>query len=292
PTDKKPSLQKPPRRISQERQRITGLPLYFQGYLSVRHVKSQEFRVYWTELRGTVLFFYDDKKAPTLSDHENIALCLLQLFLHCHSLFSQADNCEYGKEWKGFILTVAKLSVPPDELLLPEQLRRMHEVLEKEKKRRIMLDDCSSASLNNESLPSKHDSSTVTAMPACFYAVSRKEATEMLEKNPSCGNLILRPGSDSKNYAITVRHGLNMICLVFSFCLFCFSVKQVSLASLQDVINYFVTQTQGNLKPFVMETCHNALQMAHSSESKTRKSPAEGQRHKEELTGTPLLQLS
>ena len=84
----------------------------------------------------------------------------------------------------------------------------------------------------------------------------------------------------------------SMICLVFSFCLFCFSVKQVSLASLQDVINYFVTQTQGNLKPFVMETCHNALQMAHSSESKTRKSPAEGQRHKEELTGTPLLQLS
>uniref|UniRef100_A0A8B9CCW5 Signal transducing adaptor family member 1 n=1 Tax=Anser brachyrhynchus TaxID=132585 RepID=A0A8B9CCW5_9AVES len=274
PTDKKPSLQKPPRRISQERQRITGLPLYFQGYLSVRHVKSQEFRVYWTELRGTVLFFYDDKK---LSDHENIALCLLQLFLHCHSLFSQADNCEYGKEWKGFILTVAKLSVPPDELLLPEQLRRMHEVLEKEKKRRIMLDDCSSASLNNESLPSKHDSSTVTAMPACFYAVSRKEATEMLEKNPSCGNLILRPGSDSKNYAITVRHGLNVPCIKHYRVMsketsYIIELeRKVSLASLQDVINYFVTQTQGNLKPFVMETCHNALQMAHSSESKTRK---------------------
>ncbi|XP_013049217.3 signal-transducing adaptor protein 1 [Anser cygnoides] len=301
-----------PRRISQERQRITGLPLYFQGYLSVRHVKSQEFRVYWTELRGTVLFFYDDKKAPTYSQKLDISALTSAtniypnendssqfiLTLSNEELEVKADNCEYGREWKGFILTVAKLSVPPDELLLPEQLRRMHEVLEKEKKRRITLDDCSSASLNNESLPSKHDSSTVTAMPACFYAVSRKEATEMLEKNPSCGNLILRPGSDSKNYAITVRHGLNVPCIKHYRVMsketsYIIELeRKVSLASLQDVINYFVTQTQGNLKPFVMETCHNALQMAHSSESKTRKSPAEGQRHKEELTGTPLLQLS
>jgi len=31
-------------------------------------------------------------------------------------------------------------------------------------------------------------------------------------------------------------------------------VKQVTLPSLQDVVSYFVTQTRGNLKPFVIQT--------------------------------------
>ncbi|NXI62082.1 STAP1 protein, partial [Anseranas semipalmata] len=278
-----------PRRISQERQRITGLPLYFQGYLSVRHSKCQEFKVYWTELRGTMLFFYGDKKAPTYSQKLDISALTSAtniypnesssaqfiLMLSNEELEVKADNCDYGKEWKGFILTVTKLSVPLDESLLPEQLMRMYEVLEKEKKRRITLNDCSNACLNKESLPSRDYSSIATAMPACFYDVSRKEATEMLEKNPSCGNLILRPGSDSKNYAITVRHVLDAPCIKHYRVMsketsYVIELeRQVTLTSLQDVINYFVTQTRGNLKPFVMQMCHNALQMAQSSESKT-----------------------
>uniref|UniRef100_A0A8C0F321 Signal transducing adaptor family member 1 n=1 Tax=Bubo bubo TaxID=30461 RepID=A0A8C0F321_BUBBB len=217
-----------PRQIFQERQRISGLPLYLQGYLSVRHSRCQEFRAYWTELRGTTLFFYDDKKAPT------------------------ANDCECGKEWKGFILTVTKLSVPPDESLLPGQLRRMHEVLEKEKKR-IML--------QRIAMPEKlFRKPHVGLLYLCFYAVSRQEAIEMLEKNPSCGNLILRPGSDSKNYAITIRHELDAPCLkhykvISKGTSYVIQLeKQVTLPSLQDVVSYFVTQTRGNLKPFVIET--------------------------------------
>ncbi|KFQ74796.1 Signal-transducing adaptor protein 1, partial [Phoenicopterus ruber ruber] len=260
-----------PRRIFQERQRITGLPLYFEGYLSVRHSRCQEFRVYWTELRGTMLFFYDDKKAPTYSQKLDISALTSAtniypgengsaqfiLMLSNGELELKAKDCECGKEWKGFILTVTKLSVPPDESLLPEQLTRMHEVLEKEKKRRIMLNDCSSASLNTKSPPS----STLTTMPACFYAVSRQEAVEMLEKNPSCGNLILRPGRDSQNYAITVRQERDAPCLKHYKVMskgrsYVIELeRQVTLPSLQDVVNYFVTQTRGNLKPFVTQTC-------------------------------------
>ncbi|KFP11446.1 Signal-transducing adaptor protein 1, partial [Egretta garzetta] len=257
-----------PRQISQERQKITGLPLYFQGFLSVRHSRHQEFREYWTELRGTMLFFYDDKKAPTYSQKLDISTLTSAtnvypdengsaqfiLMLPSGELELKANNCECGKEWKGFILTVTKLSVPQDASLLPGQLTRMHEVLEKEKKRRITLTDCSRASLNRKSPPS----STLTAMPVCFYAVSRQEATEMLEKNPSCGNLILRPGSDSKNYAVSIRQELDAPCLKH------YKVtskgtsyiieleRQVRVPSLQDVVNYFVSQTQGNLKPFVI----------------------------------------
>ncbi|NXA17659.1 STAP1 protein, partial [Ibidorhyncha struthersii] len=259
-----------PRRISQERQRITGLPLYFQGYLSIRHSRCQEFRVYWTELRGTMLFFYDNKKAPTYSQKLDISALTSAtngypdengsaqfiLMLPNGELELKADDCECGKEWKAFILTVTELSVPPDESLLPEQLRRMHEVLEKEKKRRITLNNCSGASLNTKSPPS----STFTTMPACFYAVSRQEATEMLEKNPSCGNLILRPGSDSKNYAITIRQKLDVPRLKHYKVMSKESgyvielERQVTLPSLQDVVNYFVTHTRGNLKPYVIRT--------------------------------------
>ncbi|XP_063191777.1 signal-transducing adaptor protein 1 [Chroicocephalus ridibundus] len=256
-----------PRQIFQERQRITGLPLYFQGYLSVRHSRCQEFRVYWTELRGTMLFFYEDKKAPAKLDisaltsatnvypDENGSAQFI-LMLSNGELELKANDYEGGKEWKGFILTVTELSVPPDESLLPEQLRRMHEVLEKEKKRRITLNNSSSAYLNRKSPPS----STLTAMPACFYAVSRQEAIEMLEKNPSCGNLILRPGSDSKNYAITIRYKLDAPQLkhykvVSKGTSYVIELeRQVTLPSLQDVVNYFVTQMRGKLKPYVIQT--------------------------------------
>ncbi|KFZ64170.1 Signal-transducing adaptor protein 1, partial [Antrostomus carolinensis] len=259
-----------PRPIFQERQRITGLPLYFQGYLSVRHSRCQEFRVHWTELRGTMLFFYDDKKAPTYSQKLDISSLTSAtdvypdengsaqfiLMLSNGELELKANDCECGKEWRGFILTVTKLSVSPDNSLLPEQLTRMCEVLEKEKKRRNTLNNCSSTSLNTKSPLS----STLTTMPACFYAVSRQEATEMLEKNPSQGNLILRPGSDSKNYAITIRHELDAPRLKHYKVMskgtsYVIELeRRVTLPSLQEVVNYFVTQTRGNLKPFIMET--------------------------------------
>uniref|UniRef100_A0A8C0FBH2 Signal transducing adaptor family member 1 n=1 Tax=Bubo bubo TaxID=30461 RepID=A0A8C0FBH2_BUBBB len=251
-----------PRQIFQERQRISGLPLYLQGYLSVRHSRCQEFRAYWTELRGTTLFFYDDKKAPTYSQKLDISALISATSVHPDENNSaqfvlMLPNAELelkvkrGKLW--FVNHL--LSVPPDESLLPGQLRRMHEVLEKEKKR-IMCNNCPSASLNRKSPPS----STLTTLPTCFYAVSRQEAIEMLEKNPSCGNLILRPGSDSKNYAITIRHELDAPCLkhykvISKGTSYVIQLeKQVTLPSLQDVVSYFVTQTRGNLKPFVIET--------------------------------------
>uniref|UniRef100_A0A8C3PJB4 Signal transducing adaptor family member 1 n=1 Tax=Calidris pygmaea TaxID=425635 RepID=A0A8C3PJB4_9CHAR len=249
---KKPRQSTPaPRRIFQERQRITSLPLYFQGYLSVRRSRCQEFRVYWTELRGTMLFFYDDKKAPTYSQKLDIS-----------ALTSATNVCPDESGSARFILMLPtgelelKLSVPPDESLLPEQLRRMHEVLAKEKHRRNILNNCSSTALDRKSPPS----STQTPLPACFYAVSRQEAIEMLEKNPSHGNLILRPGSDSKNYAITVLHKLDAPHLkhykvVSKGTSYLIDLdRQVTLPSLQDVVNYFVTQTRGNLKPYVIPT--------------------------------------
>uniref|UniRef100_A0A663MTA0 Signal transducing adaptor family member 1 n=1 Tax=Athene cunicularia TaxID=194338 RepID=A0A663MTA0_ATHCN len=255
-----------PRQIFQERQRITGLPLYLQGYLSVRHSRCQEFTAYWTELRGTTLFFYDDKKAPTYSQKLDISALMsatsvypdennsAQFILMLHDAHTKTIAHNVCSLFHFFNYAVHfQLSVPPHESLLPGQLRRMHEVLEKEKKR-IMCNNCPSTSLSRKTQHCEE------VLAWCFYAVSRQEAIEMLEKNPSCGNLILRPGSDSKNYAITIRHKLDAPCLkhykvMSTGTSYIIKLeKQVTLPSLQDVVSYFVTQTQGNLKPFVIET--------------------------------------
>ncbi|KAM8808208.1 signal-transducing adaptor protein 1 [Eudromia elegans] len=270
-----------PRWIFHERQRVTRLPLYLEGHLSIRHPRcQQDFEVYWTELRGTTLFFYNDKKAPTYSEKLDIASLISVTNIHQdengfaefiptlsnEELELKAEDSELGKEWKGFILTVTKMSVPLDESLSPSQLRRMYEVLEKEKKRRMMLNDHSGTSLEEESSPSRNYSSILTAMPACFHAISRQEAIEMLEKNPSYGNLILRPGSNSKNFAVTIRRVLDapfikhyrVMTKENSFVIEL--ERQVTVTSLHDVIDYFVTQTRGNLKPFVMPAGDTTLQ--------------------------------
>ncbi|NWJ01289.1 STAP1 protein, partial [Crypturellus undulatus] len=270
-----------PRRIFHERQRVTRLPLYLEGHLWIRHPGcQQEFTVCWTELRGTTLFFYNDKKAATYSQKLDIAslisvtnihldengLAQFILMLSNEELEMKAEESELGKEWKGFILTVTKMSVPLDESFSPSQLMRMHEVLEKEKKRRMMLNDCSSTSLEEDSSPSRNYSSILTAMPACFHAVSRQEAIEMLEKNSSYGNLILRPGSNNKNFAVTIRQVLDVPFIKHYRVMtkgksFIIQLeRQVTVANLHDVIHYFVTQTRGNLKPFVMPAGDNALQ--------------------------------
>ncbi|NWY05725.1 STAP1 protein, partial [Nothoprocta ornata] len=262
-----------PRRIFHERQRVTRLPLYLEGYLSIRHPRhQQEFEVYWAELRGTTLFFYNDKKAPTYSQKLDIASLVSVTNIHPdengfaqfilmllnEQLELKAEDSELGKEWKGFILTVTKMSVPLDESLSPSQLMRMHEVLEKEKKRRMVLNDHSSASADEESSPHRNYSSILTAMPACFHAVSRQGAIEMLEKNPSYGNLILRPGSSSKSFAVTIRHVLDAPFIKHYRVMtkekgFAIQLeRQVTVSTLHDVIDYFVTQTRGNLKPFVI----------------------------------------
>ncbi|XP_030169631.1 signal-transducing adaptor protein 1 isoform X5 [Lynx canadensis] len=233
--DKKPP--KPaPRRIFQERLKITALPLYFEGFLLVKRSECQEYKHYWTELRGTTLFFYSDKKSPT------------------------TENAESGEEWRGFILTVTELSVPLHVSLLPGQVIRLQEVLEREKRRRIETERIPSSAIEKEQEPTEDYVDVLNPMPVCFYAVSRKEAIEMLEKNPSLGNMILRPGSDSKNYSITIRQGIDMPRIKHYKVM---SVgknytieleKPVTLPNLFSVIDYFMKETRGNLRPFIYST--------------------------------------
>nr|KAF6502851.1 signal transducing adaptor family member 1 [Molossus molossus] len=213
-----------PRRIFQERLKITALPLYFEGFLLVKRSEYQGYTRYWTELRGTTLFFYNDKKSTIYVDKLDLIdlTCLTEqnstdkncakftLVLPKEEVQLKTENTESGEEWRGFILTITELSVPQYVSLLPGQVIRLHEVLEREKKRRIETEQLPSTSLEDEREPMEDYVDVLNPMPACFYTVSRKEATEMLEKNPSLGNMILRPGSDSRNFSITIRQERDM----------------------------------------------------------------------------------
>ncbi|PNJ33724.1 STAP1 isoform 2 [Pongo abelii] len=267
-----------PRRIFQERLKITALPLYFEGFLLVKRSGYREYEYYWTELRGTTLFFYTDKKSTIYVDKLDIVdlTCLTEqnstekncakftLVLPKEEVQLKTENTESGEEWRGFILTVTELSVPQNVSLLPGQVIKLHEVLEREKKRRIETEQSTSVEKEKESMEDYVD--VLNPMPACFYTVSRKEATEMLQKNPSLGNMILRPGSDSRNYSITIRQETDIPRIKHYKVM---SVgqnytieleKPVTLPNLFSVIDYFVKETRGNLRPFICSTDENTGQ--------------------------------
>ncbi|KAM6150255.1 signal-transducing adaptor protein 1 [Erethizon dorsatum] len=188
-------------------------------------LRRNEYKHYWTELRGTTLFFYTDKKSTIYVDKLDIlnfirfteqnsaekSCANFTLVSPKEEVHLKTENTESGEEWRSFILTVKELSVPQHVSLLPGQVIRLHDVLEKEKKRRTGIEQLPVTSVGKEKEPAEERVAALNPMPACFYTVSRKEATEMLEKNPFLGNMILRPGSDSRNYSITIRQEIEYV---------------------------------------------------------------------------------
>ncbi|KFO20455.1 Signal-transducing adaptor protein 1 [Fukomys damarensis] len=242
-----------PRRIFQERLKMTALPLYFEGFLLVK--RSEYHHVDKLDVLDLIRLTEQNSAEKNCA---NFTLILPKEEVHL-----KTENTESGEEWRGFILTVKELSVPQSVSLLPGQVIRLHEVLEKEKKRRSERQQLPVTSVEKEKAPSEEQVIALNPMPACFYTVSRKEATEMLEKNPSLGNMILRPGSDSRNYSITIRQETDMprvkhYKVVSTGENYTIELeKPVTLPSLFNVIDYFVKETRGNLRPFIYSTDDN-----------------------------------
>uniref|UniRef100_A0A6I8N8D7 Signal transducing adaptor family member 1 n=1 Tax=Ornithorhynchus anatinus TaxID=9258 RepID=A0A6I8N8D7_ORNAN len=289
-----------PRRIFQERLRITSLPLYFQGFLDIRRTKHEEFTQYWTELRGTTLFFYVDKKSTMYVEKVDLAAlaCLrdresggkrpaeFHLVLADEEVEVKAENSESQEEWRGFIRTVTELSLP--QLSLPPgQMIRLQEVLQREKKRRSEARQTPDPPEAGEKSPSEDYSDVENPKPGCFYAVTRKEAVEMLEQNPSSGNMILRPGSDGGNFSITIRHetdtqNIKHYRVRRTGSSYTIDLeKPVTLPNLFSVVDYFRTETRGLLRPFIYRS-------AEAPGSVSTKSPPEAR----ENTLTPLAEMS
>ncbi|KAK7889225.1 hypothetical protein WMY93_024785 [Mugilogobius chulae] len=191
--------------------------------LEKRSFKDKTSRKLWTCLCGNTLFFFNDKRDTdyvekvdlndfvSLTDDNsldrNLDAARMTLQLKQENIKLTAPNAEARELWKGFIHSIAKLSVPSLLNLLPGQIHILREAVDNERKR---LETSTSAPAS--AAVASDDSSTsyvspLADMPVCYYKVNRLEAELLLEKESSRGNLLLRP-SGQRAFAITTRQVL------------------------------------------------------------------------------------
>lgn len=256
--------------VHKRRATITALPLYYSGHLFKKHSGEKDFKKFYGELRGPVLFLYENDTQDTYTER----LDLDQLkSMHLDPPFQKTtpaifkfttskkevqlkiDNPDTGEEWRGYILTVVKKEIPSSLRLLPGQLLQLKETLAQEKKR--------TASGSNPPLPPRPSflsSPNNQGMPECFFSVSRQEAEQMLEKNPEFGNIILRPSSRANNYGLTLRQLTSSGHVFKNYRVtsipgsgFIIELDSpVKVSSLNEVINYVLKKTEYRLQPFTL----------------------------------------
>ncbi|KAM9111876.1 signal-transducing adaptor protein 2 [Pangshura tecta] len=247
-------------------------PHYYEGFLEKKGPQDKGYKKYWTGLRGLTLFFYNASRdvqyvekidldtfvsltdgylgsGPRASD-DGVGLSLK---LRGQEVKLKAESLETREMWKGFILTVVEMKVPSNLTLLPGHIYMMSEALSKEQERRAELSQrCAASSFDCGSLEEQ--------MPDCYFKVSRTEAHVLLERNPECGNMLLRPGGDGKSISVTTRQMLNGTPVVKHYRVSCVGQQYVidveqphHCSSLAEVVEYFVSNTKKTLVPLSLD---------------------------------------
>ncbi|XP_075759141.1 signal-transducing adaptor protein 2 [Pelodiscus sinensis] len=244
---------------------------YYEGFLEKKGPQDKGFKKYWTGLRGITLYFYNASR--DVQHVEELDLDAFVSLTDCHlrsgpragddgvglslklrgqEVKLKAESLETREMWKGFILTVVEMKVPSNLTLLPGHIYMMSEALAKEQERQAWLSQCLSAS--------SLDYDSVEEMPYCYFKVSRTEAQVLLERNPDCGNMLLRPGGDGKSISVTTRQMLNGTAVVKHYRVSCLGRQYVidveqphQCSSLADVVHYFVSNTKNTLVPLHLD---------------------------------------
>ncbi|XP_050972771.1 signal-transducing adaptor protein 2b isoform X2 [Labeo rohita] len=243
---------------------------YYEGFLEKKKIKDKMGRKLWTSLCGNSLFFYNNNKDSVyvekleLSDlvtvtddsgrDRNLDAASFTLHMKNEDIKMTAPNLETRELWKGYLLSVSKLSVPGSLNLLPGQIHSMKEIIEKEKIRQRLLSSPPSSSSSDYYITVQSD------MPSCYHNVSRVEAEFLLERNADRGNLLLRPGRDGTSFALTTRQDVNGPVFRhyrvsrrheggFTIAL----EAPITCETLHDVVNCMLEKTNGVLVPLLME---------------------------------------
>ncbi|XP_034400148.1 signal-transducing adaptor protein 1-like [Cyclopterus lumpus] len=270
----------PARVVHKRRTTITDLPLYYSGHLLKKLTKEKDFKKYYGELRGTTLFLYKDDTQDTYSEkvdleqlksmelkcpYQKKAPTIFTLTLHTEAVQLKMDNSDTGEEWRGYILTVVKKEIPSNLQLLPGQMLLLQEALDQERRRntfpreRPPLPPRPHFLLSAPLITAKDElDQCAPELPACFLSVSRKEAEQLLEANPECGSIILRPSTLANNYALTLRQLMPSGPVMKNYRVtstnsgFVIELDTaVTVSSLNDVLKYFLEKTENRLHPYV-----------------------------------------
>ncbi|XP_032902488.1 signal-transducing adaptor protein 1-like isoform X1 [Amblyraja radiata] len=257
-----------------DKPRACLVPNYYEGYLEKMENKSQKYKRYWAVLRGNELFFQVTSRDPmyiekiNLEDfmsveddkiYNNNRQHVMILKMKSGDIKLKADTLEALDQWRSFIHTVTKLEIP-NQVLLPGQIRRLQEVLEQETKQRRMLWSSPPPLPPPRSTTPELDQNNYDDVEndrlSCFYKVSRMEAENLLAKNKEFGNLLMRPSHGDQNLAITTRQVINNMAIVNHYRINCLDSGYIIYIgngilcnSRQEIIDYFIQQTKGILKP-------------------------------------------
>lgn len=274
----------PQRIVHKRRATITALPLYYSGYLLKKNTREKDFKKYFGELRGAVLFLYEDNTQDTYTemlDLEQLTSMQLDspikkptptvfsLTTHTEEIQLKMDNLDTGEEWRGYILTIVEKEIPSTLQLLPGQMLLLKEALAQEMTRRNIPGPnpplpprpsflfTSPASPSSSALHSKPDQSSSKNLPLGFYNVSRQEAEKMLETNPEFGSIILRPSSRANCYGLTLRQlttsgpAMKNYRVTETKSGFVIELDSpVKVPSLDEVLKYILKKTEYRLQPF------------------------------------------
>ncbi|XP_059345997.1 signal-transducing adaptor protein 2 [Ammospiza nelsoni] len=175
---------------------------------------------------------------------------------------------EMQEMWRGFILTMAKMKMPPDLALLPGHISQLLEALREERQRRgtsvcpatpvsptTPVSPVTSVSPTTPVSPSPSE-----PVPSCFFQVTRAEAELLLELSAPGGNLLLRPGGHGQGVSVTTRQERSGRAVLKHY-----RVKReprgylIDLetphrcSSLADVVQFFVRRSEGSLRPLEPE---------------------------------------
>ncbi|XP_068517713.1 signal-transducing adaptor protein 2 isoform X2 [Anas acuta] len=167
----------------------------------------------------------------------------LVIYMRDQNVKLKTESVEAQEVWRGFILTMAQMEVPPDLVLLPGHRFLLQEALREEQQRR-----------------KRPREPLVLQSPSCFYNVSRGEAEQLLERSGGNGNMVLRPGGHGHGISVTTRQMLNGTALIRHYKVidtgqgYCISVDVPHCcSSLAEVVQYFVEKSKGTLRPLNSE---------------------------------------
>ncbi|XP_040548517.1 signal-transducing adaptor protein 2 isoform X6 [Gallus gallus] len=234
----------------------------YEGFVEVRGLRGQveSCRRRWAGLRGAALCFYgaprEQQPLELLDLNELLGVQkeggALILQLRDQKVTLKADSAQEQEMWRGFILTMAKLELPTDLELLPGHIFQMEEALRRERENRCGAQRGGAA-----------------AAPPCFFAVSRAEAEQLLERNAGGGNVVLRPGGHShgRGFSVSTRQLRNGAAVLKHYRVvgagdgFLVDVDAPHYcSSLDEVVQYFVEQSKGSLQPLHRHHCARLAQ--------------------------------
>ncbi|XP_034532001.1 signal-transducing adaptor protein 1-like [Notolabrus celidotus] len=251
------------------RQRSQLPNCYYEGYLDKRSFKDKTSRKLWACLCGNSMFFFNEKRDAdyvekidlsgfmSITDDNSqdriLDAARINLQMKNENIKFTAPNAEARELWKGYIHSIAELSVPSSLNLLPGQVHMLKQAVEEEKER---LKSVSTPSISN----SNPYISLKADMPACYQRVSRLSAELLLEREAKRGNLLLRPGSEANSFAVTTRQDLDgsvfrhyKVTRVDEGGFIIDVDNPVPCATLHDVVTCLVEKTEGVLIPLTME---------------------------------------